>query len=71
MVDVNFNAVSRHAGSATRDGGAGGAGTSCGRVHRGRSAFVGGACYAATKHAVMGFSESLMPGSATRREVVS
>lgn len=26
----------------------------------GRSAFVGGTCYAATKHAVMGFAESLM-----------
>jgi 3-oxoacyl-[acyl-carrier protein] reductase len=26
----------------------------------GRSAFVGGACYAATKHFVMGFAESLM-----------
>jgi 3-oxoacyl-[acyl-carrier protein] reductase len=26
----------------------------------GRNAFVGGACYAATKHAVVGFSESLM-----------
>jgi 3-hydroxy acid dehydrogenase / malonic semialdehyde reductase len=26
----------------------------------GRSAFVGGSCYAATKHAVMGFSESLL-----------
>jgi NADP-dependent 3-hydroxy acid dehydrogenase YdfG len=26
----------------------------------GRSAYVGGTCYAATKHAVMGFSESLM-----------
>ena len=26
----------------------------------GRNAFVGGTCYAATKHAVMGFSESLM-----------
>ena len=26
----------------------------------GRSAFVGGACYAATKHAVMGLAESLM-----------
>ena len=26
----------------------------------GRSAFVGGAGYAATKHAVMGFAESLM-----------
>ena len=26
----------------------------------GRSAFVGGTCYAATKHAVMAFSESLM-----------
>ena len=26
----------------------------------GRSAFVGGSCYGATKHAVMGFSESLM-----------
>lgn len=26
----------------------------------GRSAFVGGTCYAATKHAIMGFSESLL-----------
>jgi NADP-dependent 3-hydroxy acid dehydrogenase YdfG len=26
----------------------------------GRSAFVGGTCYGGTKHAVMGFSESLM-----------
>ena len=26
----------------------------------GRSAFVGGTCYAATKHAVMGFTECLM-----------
>ena len=26
----------------------------------GRSAYTGGTCYAATKHAVMGFSESLM-----------
>jgi 3-oxoacyl-[acyl-carrier protein] reductase len=26
----------------------------------GRNAFVGGTCYAATKHFVMGFSESLM-----------
>ena len=26
----------------------------------GRSAYIGGTCYAATKHAVMGFSESLM-----------
>ncbi len=26
----------------------------------GRNAFVGGSCYAATKHAVVGFSESLM-----------
>ena len=26
----------------------------------GRGAFVGGTCYAATKHAVVGFSESLM-----------
>ena len=61
MVDVNFNALF-HATRAVLPG----------MVQRrhghivmigsiaGRSAFVGGSCYAATKHAVMAFSESLM-----------
>ena len=61
MVDVNFNSlfyVTRAVlpGMIER-----------GRGHivvvgsiAGRSAFVGGTCYAATKHAVMGFTESLM-----------
>jgi len=61
MVDVNFNAlfyVTRAVlpGMIER-----------GRGHivvvgsiAGRSAFVGGTCYGGTKHAVMGFSESLM-----------
>jgi len=61
MVDVNFNALF-HVTRAVLPG----------MVERerghivmvgsiaGRSAFVGGSCYAATKHAVMGFSESLM-----------
>lgn len=61
MVDVNFNAMYAvtHAvlpGMVAR-----------GRGHvvnigsiSGRSAYVGGTCYAATKWAVMGFSESLM-----------
>ena len=61
MVDVNFNALF-HVTRAVLPGM-----VERGRGHivmvgsiAGRSAFVGGACYAATKHAVMGFSESLM-----------
>ena len=61
MVDVNFNAlyhvtravlpgmVARESGHVVIIGSI-----------AGRSAFVGGTCYAATKHAVMGFAESLM-----------
>ena len=61
MVDVNFNAL-YHVTRAILPG----------MIERrrghivvigsiaGRSAFVGGSCYGATKHAVMGFSESLM-----------
>ena len=61
MVDVNFNAlfhvtrallpgmVRRRSGHVVFIGSIGG-----------RSAFVGGTCYGATKHAVMGLSESLM-----------
>ena len=61
MVDVNFNAlyyvtravlpgmIERRRGHIVVIGSI-----------AGRSAFVGGACYGATKHAVMGFSESLM-----------
>jgi 3-oxoacyl-[acyl-carrier protein] reductase len=61
MVDVNFNAlyhvtrallpgmVARESGHVVIVGSI-----------AGRSAFVGGTCYAATKHAVMGFAESLM-----------
>jgi 3-oxoacyl-[acyl-carrier protein] reductase len=61
MVDVNFNALF-HVTRALLPGM-----IERGRGHivmvgsiAGRSAFVGGSCYAATKHAVMGFSESLM-----------
>src|SRR5512133_1375712 len=61
MVDVNFNAL-YHVTRAVLPGM-----VERGRGHvvmvgsiAGRSAFVGGSCYAATKHAVMGFSESLM-----------
>jgi NADP-dependent 3-hydroxy acid dehydrogenase YdfG len=61
MVDVNFNAL-YHVTRAVLPGM-----VRRGRGHvvvigsiAGRSAFVGGACYAATKHAVMGFAESLM-----------
>jgi 3-hydroxy acid dehydrogenase/malonic semialdehyde reductase len=61
MVDVNFNAlfdvtravlpgmVERRSGHIVVIGSI-----------SGRSAFVGGTCYAATKHAVMGFTECLM-----------
>lgn len=61
MVDVNFNALF-HVTRAVLPGM-----VERGRGHivmvgsiAGRTAFVGGACYAATKHAVMGLSESLM-----------
>jgi 3-hydroxy acid dehydrogenase/malonic semialdehyde reductase len=61
MVDVNVNALF-HVTRAVLPGM-----VDRGRGHivmvgsiAGRSAFVGGSCYAATKHAVMGFSESLM-----------
>jgi 3-oxoacyl-[acyl-carrier protein] reductase len=61
MVDVNFNAlyhvtrallpgmVARRRGHVVTIGSL-----------AGRNAFAGGACYAATKHAVIGWSESLM-----------
>jgi 3-oxoacyl-[acyl-carrier protein] reductase len=60
-VDVNFNALY----SVTRALLPGMLARESGHVVvigsiAGRSAFVGGTCYAATKHAVMGFSESLM-----------
>jgi 3-oxoacyl-[acyl-carrier protein] reductase len=61
MVDVNLNAL-YHVTRAVLPGM-----VARGRGHvvivgsiAGRSAFVGGAGYAATKHAVMGFAESLM-----------
>jgi NADP-dependent 3-hydroxy acid dehydrogenase YdfG len=61
MVDVNFNALF-HVTRALLPGM-----VERGRGHvvvigsiAGRSAFVGGSCYGGTKHAVMGFSESLM-----------
>jgi NADP-dependent 3-hydroxy acid dehydrogenase YdfG len=61
MVDVNFNALF-HVTRAVLPGM-----IERGRGHivivgsiAGRSAFVGGTCYGGTKHAVMGFSESLM-----------
>jgi len=61
MVDVNFNAlfdvtravlppmIARRSGHVVVIGSI-----------SGRSAYIGGTCYAATKHAVMGFTESLM-----------
>ena len=61
MVDVNLNAL-YHATRAVLPGMiARGSGhvVIIGSI-AGRSAFVGGTCYAATKHAVMGFSESLL-----------
>jgi NADP-dependent 3-hydroxy acid dehydrogenase YdfG len=61
MVDVNLNAL-YHATRAVLPGmAARGSGhvVIIGSI-AGRSAFVGGSCYAATKHAVMGFSESLL-----------
>jgi NADP-dependent 3-hydroxy acid dehydrogenase YdfG len=61
MVDVNFNAL-YHVTRAVLPGM-----VARGRGHvvivgsiAGRSAFVGGSCYAGTKHAVLGFAESLM-----------
>ena len=61
MVDVNFNAL-YHVTRAVLP-----RMVARGRGHvvvigsiAGRSAFVGGTCYAATKHAVMGFAESLL-----------
>jgi NADP-dependent 3-hydroxy acid dehydrogenase YdfG len=61
MVDVNFNALF-HVTRAVLPGM-----IARGRGHiviigsiSGRSAYVGGTCYGGTKHAVMGFSESLM-----------
>ncbi|HKO16545.1 MAG TPA: SDR family oxidoreductase [Gemmatimonadaceae bacterium] len=61
MVDVNFNAlyyVTRVLLPGMLDRGRGHI-VNIGSIS-GRSAFVGGACYAATKHAVMAFSECLM-----------
>jgi 3-hydroxy acid dehydrogenase / malonic semialdehyde reductase len=61
MVDVNVNAL-YHATRAVLPGMvARGSGhvVIIGSIS-GRSAFAGGTCYAATKHAVMGFSESLL-----------
>jgi 3-hydroxy acid dehydrogenase/malonic semialdehyde reductase len=61
MVDVNLNAL-YHVTRAVLPGMvARGSGhvVIIGSI-AGRSAFVGGTCYAATKHAVMGFSESLL-----------
>jgi 3-oxoacyl-[acyl-carrier protein] reductase len=61
MVDVNFNAL-YHVTRAVLPGmisrGAGHI-VNIGSI-AGRSAFIGGSCYAATKHAVTAFSESLM-----------
>ena len=61
MVDVNFNALF-HVTRAVLPGmlqrGAGHI-VNIGSI-AGRSAFTGGTCYAATKHAVMAFSECLM-----------
>lgn len=61
MVDVNFNAlyhVTRAVLPAMLERGSGHI-VNVGSI-AGRSTFVGGACYAATKHAVMAFTECLM-----------
>ena len=61
MVDVNFNAlfhVTRALLPGMIERGAGHV-INIGSI-AGRSAFTGGSCYAATKHAVMAFSECLM-----------
>ncbi|MFN8580686.1 MAG: SDR family NAD(P)-dependent oxidoreductase [Gemmatimonadaceae bacterium] len=61
MVDVNYNAlfhVTQAVVPAMLQRGAGHVVNIASIA--GRSAFVGGAAYASTKHAVMGFSESLM-----------
>ena len=61
MVDVNFNAL-YHVTRAVLPGMVArerGHVVIVGSI-AGRSAFVGGSCYAATKHAVMAFAESLM-----------
>jgi NADP-dependent 3-hydroxy acid dehydrogenase YdfG len=61
MVDVNFNALFHVTRAVLPGMVARGAGHIVMVASiAGRSAFVGGSCYAATKHAVMGFSESLM-----------
>jgi 3-oxoacyl-[acyl-carrier protein] reductase len=61
MVDVNLNALYHVTRAVLPSMVARGAGhvVIIGSI-AGRSAFVGGSCYAATKHAVMGFSESLL-----------
>ena len=62
MVDVNFNAlydVTRARACPAMIARQSGHVVVIGSIS-GRSAFVGGTCYAATKHAVMGFTECLM-----------
>ena len=61
MVDVNLNALYHATRAVLPRMVARGSGhvVIIGSI-AGRSAFVGGTCYAATKHAVMGFSESLL-----------
>jgi 3-oxoacyl-[acyl-carrier protein] reductase len=61
MVDVNLNALYHATRAVLPHMVARGSGhvVIVGSI-AGRSAFVGGTCYAATKHAVMGFSESLL-----------
>jgi NADP-dependent 3-hydroxy acid dehydrogenase YdfG len=61
MVDVNLNALyhATHAVLPSMVSRGSGHVVIIGSI-AGRSAFVGGTCYAATKHAVMGFSESLL-----------
>ena len=61
MVDVNFNSLYDVTRAVIPGMIARGSGhvVVIGSIS-GRSAFIGGTCYAATKHAVMGFTESLM-----------